>query len=286
MKNLKSRLISRLAFGLLAITLAIAWGTATHAKARRHIVVASTTSTQNSGLFDFILPRFERKTGIQVRVIAKGTGMAIDIARRGDADVLLVHHRPSEEAFVAAGYGVRRFDLMYNDFIIVGPTADPAAIHGVASAADAFRAIARHRALFLSRGDESGTHSREREIWRDTGIDPSGASGTWYREAGAGMGATLNIAAETDAYTLSDRGTWISFANKRGLKLLFAGDPKLFNQYGVILVNPARFPHVNARDGQTFIDWLLSPQGQATIAAYRVNGVQLFHPNATAGPKP
>ncbi len=286
MRILKGCRIARFVLGLLLAFSVLAPAPGAQAKAKRFIVVASTTSTENSGLFDFILPKFERATGIQVRVIAKGTGLAIDIARRGDADVLFVHHRPSEEAFVAQGYGVKRFDVMYNDFIIVGPAADPAGIRGMTAAAKAFRTIAKRRVLFVSRGDESGTHRREREIWQAAGIDPSGDSGTWYRAAGAGMGATLNIAAEMDAYTLSDRATWVSFRNKRGLELLVAGDPMLFNQYGVILVNPKRFPHVRAADGQRFIDWLLSPDGQATIAAYRVNGQQLFHPDAKPQPSP
>ncbi len=250
------------------------------AQAARFITVASTTSTQNSGLFDYLLPLFTRETGIDVHVVAVGTGAAIRLAREGNADVLLVHHKPSEEKFVRDGFGVKRYDLMYNDFVLIGPASDPAGIAGAASAAEALKRIAEAKAPFVSRGDDSGTHKKERGLWKQAGVDVNGRDMPWYRETGSGMGATLNVASAMNAYTLSDRGTWISFANKGDLKLLFAGDPALFNQYGVILVNPAKFPHVKARDGQRFIDWLLSAAGQKAIAAFRVHGEQLFIPNA------
>ena len=245
-----------------------------------YIVVASTTSTQNSGLFDHIVPRFRDRIGIAVRVVAVGTGQALRLARNGDADVLLVHHKPSEERFVAEGYGVRRFDVMANDFVIVGPASDPAAIHGSADAAQALQRIAGTKAPFLSRGDDSGTHKKEMELWRAAGIDSRRASGAWYREAGAGMGAALNSAAAMAAYTISDRGTWIAFANKATLKILVEGDRRLLNPYGVILVDPKRHPHVKAALGQTFIDWLVGPEGQAAIAGFRIGGQQAFFPNA------
>ncbi len=266
--------------GLVAVALAITAATPAAGAADRYITLASTTSTDNSGLFDAILPRFEAATGIAVRVVAVGTGQALRLAERGDADVLFVHHRPSEEAFVAAGYGVERFDIMYNDFVIVGPTADPAGIVGLGDAAAALRRIAAAGALFASRGDDSGTHKKERSLWQAAGIDPAAHSGAWYRETGSGMGATLNTAAALDAYALTDRGTWISFNNKAGLALQVEGDPRLFNQYGVILVNPARHPHVKAADGQALIDWLRSAAGQAAIGEFRIAGERLFTPNA------
>jgi tungstate transport system substrate-binding protein len=244
------------------------------------IVLASTTSTQNSGLFDHLLPRFHSETGIGVRVVAVGTGQALRLARNGDADVLLVHHRPSEERFVAEGFGVKRFDVMFNDFIIVGPTADPAGIGGARGAAEALRRIARAKAPFLSRGDDSGTHKKELEIWRATGYDVHRASGTWYREAGGGMGATLNTAVAMDAYTLSDRGTWLAFGNKERLAVLAEKDPRLVNPYGVILVDPKKHPHVKAALGQVFIDWLVGPGGQAAITGYRIGGHKAFVPHA------
>ncbi len=250
--------------------------------AKGEIVVASTTSTQNSGLFDYILPIFEADTGIKVHVVAVGTGQAIRLARRGDADVLFVHHKPSELKFVADGFGVKRFDVMYNDFVIIGPGNDPAGIRGMRDAAAAFARIAKAKALFASRGDDSGTNKAELALWKAAGIDVSAASGRWYRETGSGMGATLNTASGLDAYTLSDRATWLNFHNRGRLEILVEGDPRLFNQYGVTLVNPKKFPHVRAAEGQAFIDWLLSKKGQATIAAYRVNGQQLFFPNAKA----
>lgn len=248
--------------------------------AERFITVASTTSTENSGLFTHILPIFKQKTGIEVRVVAKGTGAAIRIAKAGDADVLFVHHKPSELKFVQEGFGINRREVMYNDFVIVGPRKDPAGIAGMKSAAQALAKIAHRKALFVSRGDDSGTNKTELGLWKKAAIDPKAASGKWYRETGSGMGATLNTAAAMNAYSLSDRGTWISFKNKRSLTVLTEGDAALFNQYGVILVNPKRFPHVKAVAGMKFIDWLTSPEGQREIGAYLVGGQQLFFPNA------
>lgn len=241
------------------------------------IVLASTTSTQNSGLLDAILPLFTAKTGHEVHVVAVGTGQALRIARNGDADVLLVHHRASEDAFVAEGYGVARFDVMYNDFVIVGPATDPAGVRGAKTAVQALQRIAGAGAVFTSRGDDSGTHKKERELWVSAGIAPAGE---WYRETGAGMGTTLNIAVAMGAYVLTDRGTWITFGNMQDHELLMSGDPALFNPYGVILVNPARHSHVKAEAGQALIDWLLSAEGQAAIGAFTIAGQQAFCPNA------
>ena len=246
----------------------------------RYITVSSTTSTENSGLFGFILPLFTADTGIAVRVVAVGTGQAIKLAGNGDADVLFVHHRPSEEQFVADGLGVARFDVMFNDFVVVGPKSDPAGIAGLTDAAAALQKIARSGAPFASRGDDSGTHKKELELWQAAGVSVEDHTGAWYRQLGSGMGPTLNSAAEMNAYVLTDRGTWLSFSNKRDLVLLAEGDPRLFNPYGVILVNPARLPHTKAADGQTFIDWLVSPRGQQAIADFRVAGQPLFFPNA------
>jgi tungstate transport system substrate-binding protein len=248
--------------------------------ADRFITVASTTSTENSGLFRYLLPLFQQDTGIAVRVVAVGTGQAIELAQRGDADVLFVHHRPSEAKFVAEGFGVARFDVMYNDFVVVGPRVDPVGIRGMTDVAAALAEVAAKQAIFISRGDDSGTHKLELSLWKAAGIDVAAASGTWYREAGAGMGATLNTASSLDAYSLTDRGTWISFKNRGNLAILIEGDSRLFNQYGVILVNPKKHPHVKATDGQTFIDWLLSDKGQQAIAAFRIEGEQAFFPNA------
>lgn len=250
------------------------------AQAAEFITVASTTSTQNSGLFDFILPKFTAKSGIEVRVVAVGTGQAIRNAKNGDADVLFVHHRPSEEAFVADGYGVKRLDVMMNDFVLIGPVDDPAEVDEANNGPEALAAIAAYEAPFVSRGDDSGTHKRELGLWKAAGIDPKAASGTWYREAGAGMGATLNMAAGMGAYALSDRGTWIAFKNKTGLDIVFQGGENLANPYGVILVRKDRFPHVKAEAGQTFIDWLVSDEGQNAIASFHVQGEQLFFPTA------
>jgi tungstate transport system substrate-binding protein len=245
----------------------------------RFIVVASTTSTQDSGLFDYLLPLFTKKTGIEVRVVAKGTGQAIDLAKKGDADVLFVHDKKSEEQFVADGFGLTRFEVMYNDFIIVGPQADPAGIKGMSEAPVALAKIAAAAAPFASRGDDSGTHKAELRLWKEAGIDVKAASGTWYRETGSGMGPTLNTAAGMGAYALADRGTWLAFKNKSDLQILVEGDKKLFNQYGVMLVNPAKYPHVKAADGQAFVDWLISPEGQQAIANYKIGGQQVFYHN-------
>jgi len=244
----------------------------------KFIVVSSTTSTENSGLFAYLLPIFESKTGIQVRVVAVGTGKAIQQAKDGDADVLLVHHKPSEEQFVADGYGVERFDVMYNDFIIVGPDADPAGIAGMTDAVAAMAKIAEAGAPFASRGDDSGTNKMELDLWKQAGIDPAGEA--WYQATGSGMGATLNTASGLGAYTLADRATWLAFQNKGDLEVVVEGDEKLFNQYGIILVNPEKYPHVKANLGQTFIDWVLSPEGQDAIAAFQIDGQQVFFPNA------
>jgi tungstate transport system substrate-binding protein len=264
--------------------LALALCAATFATAARAdpapITVASTTSTENSGLLGHLLPQFTAATGIAVRVVAVGTGQALRIARNGDADVLLVHHRPSEEAFVAEGHGVARHDVMFNDFVLVGPRADSARLRGLNDAAAALARVAAARAPFASRGDDSGTHKKELGLWAAAGLDPAAASGTWYRETGSGMGATLNAAAAMGAYALTDRATWLAFRNKGDLEVLVEGDRRLFNPYSAILVNPARHPHVHAREGQAFIDWLISGPGQDAIAAYRLDGRQLFFPNA------
>jgi len=270
----------RISVRLLAAALLAACFASAAPAAQKFITVASTTSTKNSGLFNYILPIFQKKTGIQVRVVAVGTGAAIRLARRGDADVLFVHHRPSEEKFVADGFGVKRFDVMYNDFIIAGPKDDPAHVAGMKDAAAALKKIARAHAPFVSRGDDSGTNKKELALWRITGIDVGHASGGWYRETGSGMGATLNTASAMQAYVLADRGTWLSFKNRAGLRILVEGDKRLFNPYGVTLVNPKKFPHVKVALGQAFIDWLISPAGQATIGAYRVHGQVLFKPDA------
>lgn len=244
------------------------------------IVVQSTTSTRNSGLFEYMLPKFTDQTGIEVRVVAVGTGQAIKNAMNGDGDVLFVHAKPSEERFVAEGYGVERFDVMYNDFVIVGPPSDPAGISGMDDATAALTKIAEAEAPFASRGDDSGTNKAELRLWNATGIDPTTDSGEWYRETGSGMGATLNTGTAMGAYIMTDRATWIAFGNKGDYEIMVEGDPRLFNQYGVILVNPDRFTNVKAEAGQTFIDWLLSDEGQDIIASYKVDGRQLFFPNA------
>lgn len=224
------------------------------------IIVASTTSTQNSGLFDHLLPLFTDKTGIIVHVVAVGTGAALKLAREGDADVLLVHHKTSEEKFVRDGFGVERFDLMHNDFVVVGPQDDPAHVMSAKGVIPALDMIRTNGSVFLSRGDDSGTNKRELELWKEVGIDPKAASGKWYRETGSGMGATLNTASAMGGYALTDRATWISFKNKGTMKILSQGDRRLFNQYGVIMVNPAKFPHVKSREAKIFIDWLLSAE--------------------------
>lgn len=244
------------------------------------IVVASTTSTQDSGLFSHILPLFKAKFGIEVRVIAQGTGQALDTARRGDADVVLVHAKAQEEKFVADGFGVQRFDVMYNDFVLIGPKADPAKIKGGRNVVDALKAIHATASAFVSRGDKSGTHTAELALWARAALDPAAGKPRWYREIGQGMGAALNVAAAMGAYVLADRGTWISFKNKADLDIAVEGDSALFNQYGVILVSPSRHPHVRTDLGQQFIDWLISAEGQNAIRSYRIEGQQLFFPNA------
>lgn len=246
----------------------------------KSIVVASTTSTQDSGLFGYILPLFKAKTGIEVKVIAQGTGQALDTARRGDADVVLVHAKSQEEKFVADGFGVKRFDVMYNDFVLIGPESDPAGIKGGKDITEALKAIQSKGAAFVSRGDKSGTHSAELALWKQAGVDLETAKGPWYREIGQGMGAALNTAGAMKAYVVSDRGTWLSFKNPGDLVISVEGDKRLFNQYGVILVNPEKHPAVKKDLGQAFVDWLVSSEGQAAIAAYQVNGKQLFFPNA------
>lgn len=246
----------------------------------RSIIVQSTTSTANSGLYDHLLPVFEDKTGIEVHVVAVGTGQAIRNAQNCDGDLLLVHARPAEEKFVAEGYGSRRTDLMYNDFVLVGPADDPAGVAGMTDARAALSKIAGEEALFASRGDDSGTHKKEMALWAAAGVDPTAASGAWYRETGSGMGATLNAAIGMGAYAMTDRATWINFGNTQDNAILVEGDAELFNQYGVIPVNPEKCPSVNADAAQAFADWLLSEEGQAAIAAYKVGGQQLFFPNA------
>ena len=246
--------------------------------AEETLVVASTTSTEQSGLFGWILPKFEQSTGIRVRVVAVGTGQALDIGRRGDADVLLVHDRAAEDKFVAEGYGSYRQDVMYNDFVFIGPKDDPAKIRNAGSALNALKAIAASGQPFISRGDKSGTHAAELRLWKDAGVDPKGLAG--YKETGSGMGPTLNMAAATNAYTLSDRATWYAFRNRRDLDLVLAGDPVLFNPYGVIPVNPARHPHVKKDAAERFARWLTSPAGQEAIASFRADGQQVFFPNA------
>ena len=283
-----SRTVRRHGIGstMLAVALPAALGlcpAATPATAAEFIVVQSTTSTRNSGLLDHLLPRFTADTGIEVRVVAVGTGQAIRNARNGDADVLLVHAKSAEEAFVGDGFGVERFDLMYNDFVIVGPATDPAGVAGMNDAVSALGTIAQARAAFASRGDDSRTHRKELELWREARLDPAAASGDWYRETGSGMGATLNTAVGMAAYTLTDRATWIAFGNKGDATIHVEGDARLFNQYGVILVNPEKHPHVKARAGQAFIDWMLGPEGRSAIAAFEIGGQQLFFPNASRG---
>ncbi|WP_246660490.1 substrate-binding domain-containing protein [Nitratireductor sp. XY-223] len=247
------------------------------------ILLQSTTSTQNSGLYEHLLPAFEEKTGIQVRVVAVGTGQAIKNAGNCDGDLLLVHARAAEEAFVAEGGGKERRDVMYNDFVLVGPSADPAGIGGGADAGTALEKIAASRSAFVSRGDDSGTHKKELSLWSGIGIDPVQYSGGWYRETGSGMGATLNAAVGMDAYVLTDRATWISFGNRAGHEILFEGDPSLFNQYGVVTIDPDHCPNVRQAEAKRFVDWLLGPEGQAAIAGFRLGGQQLFYPNAGDG---
>ena len=273
------RLMRRAALAALVAAVMLFPGMSAQAD-NTYITVASTTSTDNSGLFSHLLPMFEQDSGIQVRVVAVGTGQAIRLARNGDADVLFVHHKSSEETFVKEGFGVERHDVMYNDFLLLGPASDPAGIAGLADAPAALARIAEKQAACASRGDDSGTHKKERDLWRAAAIDPTKSSGRWYRELGSGMGAALNSAVVMGAYILSDRATWIVFGNKRNHKIMVEGDTRLFNQYGVILVNPKKHSHVKAQAGQRFIDWLISKEGQSAIAAYRRGGQQLFFPNA------
>ncbi len=248
----------------------------------KSIVVSSTTSTQDSGLFGHILPLFKAKTGIDVKVVSQGTGQALDTGRRGDADVVFVHAKAQEDKFVADGAGVKRFPVMYNDFVLIGPKSDPAGIKGSKDIVAALKAIKTKGAPFISRGDKSGTHSAELALWKVAGIDIAGADkGPWYKEIGQGMGAALNTASASNAYVLADRGTWISFKNRGDLGIAVEGDKQMFNQYGVILVNPAKHPNVKKELGQQFIDWLVSPEGQKAIAAYKIDGEQLFYPNAS-----
>jgi len=246
----------------------------------KSIVVASTTSTQDSGLFEYLLPLFKKKTGITVKVVAQGTGQALDTGRRGDADVVFVHAKSAEEKFLAEGQGVQRFPVMYNDFVLIGPKSDPAGIKGMKDVARAFQTIREKQASFISRGDRSGTHIAELKLWKDAGIDIGKDKGHWYKSIGQGMGAALNIANASNAYVLSDRSTWIHFKNKGDLQILVEGDKRMFNQYGVMLVNPAKHPKVQKDLGQRFIDYLISPEGQKDIANYKIDGEQLFYPNA------
>ncbi len=246
----------------------------------KSIVVASTTSTQDSGLFGHILPLFKAKTGIDVKVVAQGTGQALDTARRGDADVVFVHARSAEEKFLAAGFGVKRYPVMYNDFILIGPKSDPAGVKGMKDIVKALTTIKEKQAPFISRGDRSGTNIAEIKLWKIAGFDIAKDKGPWYKEIGQGMGAALNTASASNSYVLSDRGTWLSFKNRGDLEIVVEGDKRMFNQYGVMLVNPAKHPTVKKELGQQFIDWLISPEGQQAIAAYKINGQQLFYPNA------
>jgi tungstate transport system substrate-binding protein len=246
----------------------------------KSIVVASTTSTQDSGLFEYLLPIFKQKTGITVNVLAQGTGQALDTARRGDADVVFVHAKSAEQKFLAEGEGVKRFPVMYNDFVLIGPKDDPADIKGMTDVAKAFQIIKEKQVCFVSRGDNSGTHIAELNLWKAANIDIGNDKGSWYKDIGQGMGAALGFASASNCYVLSDRGTWIHFNNKGDLQILVEGDQWMFNQYGVMLVNPAKHPDVKKELGQQFIDWLVSPDGQKTIANYKIDGEQLFYPNA------
>jgi tungstate transport system substrate-binding protein len=267
--------LARLAAALVALAVLLPGARAED----KSITVASTTSTEQSGLFGFLLPAFTAKTGIAVHVVAVGTGQALKLGERGDADVVFVHDKPSELKFVAEGWGVDRREVMYNDFVLIGPKQDPAQVAGGKDIVAAFKKIAAVRAPFASRGDDSGTDKAEKRLWQDAGVDVKAASGTWYRETGSGMGQTLNTAAAMDAYTLSDRGTWLNFRNRQDLTIAAEGDRRLFNQYGVMLVNPAKHPNVKKDLGMAFIGWLTSPAGQQTIADYKINGEQLFFPD-------
>jgi tungstate transport system substrate-binding protein len=263
-----------------AVLLAMAFAVAPQAAAQRFITVASTTSTEQSGLFKHLLPIFEKKTAIQVRVVALGTGQALDLARRGDADVVFVHAKSAEEKFVAEGHGVKRMPVMYNDFVLIGPKRDPAKVAGGKDIVQALRRVKAADAAFVSRGDRSGTHMAELDLWKAAQIDIAREKGPWYRETGQGMGPALNTASSMNAYVLADRATWLAFKNRGDLGILVEGDKRLFNQYGVILVNPAKHPSVKRADAQAFIDWLVSEEGQEAIAAHRIGSEQLFFPNA------
>ncbi len=273
MKMLTRRLV-------IAAAASLAFGSCAYAQ-DKSIVVASTTSTQDSGLFGHILPMFKAKTGIDVKVVAQGTGQALDTARRGDADVVFVHAKPAEEKFLSEGFGVKRYPVMYNDFILIGPKADPAGIKGSKDIVAALGAIKAKGADFISRGDKSGTHQAELNLWKVAGIDIAKDKGPWYKEIGQGMGAALNTASASNAYVLADRGTWLSFKNRGDLVIAVEGDKRLFNQYGVMLVNPEKHPSVKKDLGQQLIDWLVSSEGQKAIADYKINGEQLFYPNAS-----
>lgn len=264
-----------------AVSVPLAATVSAHA-ADDFITVSSTTSTEQSGLFNFILPIFSKDSGIKVRVVALGTGQALDMARRGDADVVFVHDKVAEEKFIAEGYGVKRQEVMYNDFILVGPKDDPAKVAGGKDITEALKKIEAAKAQFVSRGDKSGTHAAELRLWKLAGIDLDKAKGPWYKDTGSGMGPALNSAAAMNGYILADRGTWLSFKNRQNLSIVVEGDKRLFNQYGVILVNPAKHPHVKVAAGQKFIDWIVSPAGQRAIAAYKIGDDQLFFPNAEA----
>lgn len=274
---MKSNLVKIFIFSIFGLYLIVR--TPAHAEVN-FITLTSTTSTENSGLLNHILPLFTKKTGLYVRVVAVGTGQAMRIAKRGDADVLLVHHRSSEEEFVTSGFGIKRYDIMYNDFIIVGPDHDPAKIKNMKHLTNALSRISTTQSPFISRGDDSGTHKRELSLWKTTRVNLKKVSGTWYRETGSGMGATLNTASALNAYTMTDRGTWLAFQNKVGLSILVEGLPPLFNPYGIILVNKKKHPHVKAKDGQLLINWLLSKEGQKAIGEFKINGQWLFTPNA------
>ncbi len=269
----------KILFKNIYLVLFLLWASQPQAQ-NKFIIVASTTSTEQSGLFKHLLPVYEKKSGVQVRVVALGTGQALDMARRGDADVVFVHDKEAEEKFIADGFSVRRFEVMVNDFVLVGPKADAAKLGGGQDIIAAYKKIAEAKAPFASRGDKSGTHAAEMRLWKAAGIDPQTGKGTWYRETGSGMGPTLNTASAMNAYAFTDRGTWLSFRNRGDLVIVVEGDQRLFNQYGVMLVNPAKHAHIKRELGQAFIDWVLAPEGQKTIAAYKIGNDQLFFPNA------
>lgn len=280
------RIIFRAGFAIAAAFALAAFAVPSARAAKSEfIVLASTTSTQDSGLLKFLLPLFEEKTGIDVRVVAFGTGQALALAKKGDADVVLVHDSAAEHKFVEEGFGIVRRDVMYNDFVIVGPKTDPAGLAGSKDVAAALQRIAATQSLFLSRGDKSGTHTAELRLWARASVDPLPGKGTWYRETGSGMGATLNTTSAMNAYALADRGTWATFKNRGNLQILFEGDSALFNQYGVMMVNPARHRHVKKISAMRFIDWLTSGEGQAAIARFRIDGQQVFFPNAQRAAK-